>query len=72
MNSRHFILDPQLVGSCFAFDNMITLADNMKKPISDIKVGDVVKAIDTNGNIVDSEITAIMHKESDVSSELSH
>ena len=34
----------------------------MLKSIIDVQVGDVVKAIDSNGNLINSEIVAILHK----------
>ncbi len=43
---------------------MITLENNFKKSIIDVKVGDVVKAIDSNGNLINSEVVSIMHKNS--------
>ena len=44
---------------------MVTLENNLKKSIIDVKVGDVVKAIDSNGNLINSEIVSIMHKNSE-------
>ena len=43
---------------------MITLENNLKKSIIDVKVGDVVKAVDSNGNLINSEVVSIMHKNS--------
>jgi hypothetical protein len=43
---------------------VITLENNFKKSIIDVKVGDVVKAIDSNGNLINSEVVSIMHKNS--------
>jgi hypothetical protein len=43
---------------------VITLENNLKKSIIDVKVGDVVKAVDSNGNLINSEVVSIMHKNS--------
>lgn len=56
--------NPSLIKNCFAADNVITLENNLKKSIIDIKVGDIVKAIDSNGNLINSEVVSIMHKNS--------
>lgn len=45
----------------------MTLADGSYKNIMDIKPGDVVKAIDSGGNLIDSEVVHILHKSSNAS-----
>ncbi len=40
------------------------MENNLKKSIIDVKVGDVVKAVDSNGNLINSEVVSIMHKNS--------
>ena len=35
-----------------------------ERSIMDVKVGDVVKAIDSNGQLIDSEIVSNLHKDS--------
>ncbi len=57
------ILDPNLIKNCFGADNFVTLKNNTRKPIMQVNVGDVVKSIDSNGVLVDSEVVAILHKE---------
>jgi hypothetical protein len=37
----------------------------LKKAIIDVQIGDVVKAIDSNGKIIKSEVVSIMHKNSE-------
>lgn len=37
-----------------------------------IKIGDFVKAIDSNGNLIDSEIVSILHKDSNTTSNYSY
>jgi hypothetical protein len=34
------------------------------KPIGEATVGDMVKAVDSSGNLIDTEIVTIMHKHS--------
>lgn len=34
----------------------------------DLKTGDLVKAIDSNGNLINSEIVSIMHKNTNATS----
>jgi hypothetical protein len=41
------------------------LGDGTIKSIMDVKLGDVVKAVDSIGDIIDSEVVSILHKESD-------
>ncbi len=49
--------------NCFGPDNFVRLEDNTEKRIMDVKVGDIVKSVDSNGHLVNSEIVAILHKE---------
>ena len=57
--------DPALLERCFSSDNTIKLGDGKIKSIMDVKLGDVVKAVDSIGDIIDSEVVSILHKESD-------
>ncbi len=38
----------------------------------DVVIGDVVKAIDTNGDVVDSEVVSILHKNHNETSNIFH
>jgi hypothetical protein len=55
-------IDPALLQKCFSADNNIILSNGNKKNIMEVVIGDVVKAIDTNGDVVDSEVVSILHK----------
>ena len=66
----YFRLDPALLSKCYAPDNLITLANGETKRIMDSNVGEIVKAIDSNGNLIDTEIVSIMHKNSNSTSNL--
>lgn len=44
-------IDPALLQRCFAAENMIMFENGEEKPIIDVKVGDIVKAIDSNGKL---------------------
>lgn len=55
---------------CFSSDNLVTLENGAKIPILNLKTGDIVKAIDSKGNLVNSEIVSILHKETNTSSNL--
>ena len=46
---------------CFSRDNTVVLSTNQVIPISDLKMGDVVKSIDSNGAIINSEIVMFLH-----------
>ena len=59
-----FFLDPTLLQKCFSTDNTVRLSDGSEKSVMNVELGDVVKAIDSNGNVIDSEIISIMHKDS--------
>ena len=54
--------DPALLSSCYSLDNVITLENGEKKLISDSKIGDMVKSVNSNGELVNTEIVSIMHK----------
>ena len=56
---------------CFAGDNQIAMADGQTKPIIDAKIGDYVKAIDSFGHLVDTQIVSILHKNTNSTSKLS-
>ena len=47
--------------SCYSIQDFVTTSDNKKMSISSVKTGDMVKAIDLDGNIVDTEIVLIFH-----------
>ena len=49
-------------------DNLITLENGESKLISESKIGDIVKSVDSNGQVVDSEIISIMHKNTNMTS----
>ena len=55
-------LDPALLQKCFSSDNFVTLLNGKNKSIMNLKTGDLVKAIDSYGNLINSEIVSIMHK----------
>ncbi len=67
-NLSYFKIDPALLQKCFSSDNFVTLFDGSTKSIMNLKTGDLVKAIDSNGNLINSEIVAIMHKNSNATS----
>jgi hypothetical protein len=47
--------------SCYSIQDFVTTSDNKKMSISSVKTGDMVKAIDSDGNIIDTEIVLIFH-----------
>ena len=53
---------------CFSADNNITLSNGEFKSIINVKIGDFVKAIDSTGNLIDSQIVGILHKASNATS----
>jgi len=57
-----------LLQKCFSSDNFVTLSDGTHKSIMSLKLGEIVKAIDSNGNLIDSEIVSILHKDSNATS----
>jgi hypothetical protein len=46
------------------------LADGSEKLIGQVEIGDKLKAIDSNGQAVDSEVVSILHKNSNSSSKI--
>lgn len=55
--------DQNLTENCFANDNLVILSNNQTKPIGDIKVGDIVKAVNSQNDIIDSEVVTILHRD---------
>lgn len=41
---------------CLAYDTLVLMSDGNYKVIQDIKIGDMIKGIDANGNIVDTPV----------------
>lgn len=56
------VLDPALLQKCFSSDNQVTLADGTYRNIMDVKPGDLVKAVDSGGNLINTEIVGFLHK----------
>ena len=44
------------------------LSNGKSVPISDIKIGNMVKAIDSKGKLIDTEVIEILHRDSNSSS----
>ena len=53
------------VRKCFAQDSNVTLSDNSHKQLKSLKVGDKVKTLDSNGNLIDTDVIMIMDKSLD-------
>lgn len=49
--------------NCFAADNKVTLNNGEIVEIMSLKVGDKVKTLNSEGEIIDSEVVAFIHKE---------
>ena len=47
---------------CFAGDNLVTLSNGEQKAIIDVNIGDYVKAVDLMGNLIDTQVVSILHK----------
>lgn len=66
--NKNFKIDPALLQKCFSSDNFVTLENGSQIPIMDLKQGNIVKAVDSNGNLVNSEIISILHKQTNSTS----
>lgn len=49
---------------------MVTLANGQQKAIIDVNIGDHVKAVDLMGNLVDTQVVSILHKNSNATGKL--
>lgn len=49
-------------------DNQVTMSDGTSKSMDQIKPGDLVKAVDSNGLYIDTEIVDILHKDTESTS----
>lgn len=56
------ITDPALLQKCFSSDNQVTRSDGTPMNIMDVKPGDFIKAVDSSGRLIDSEVVQILHK----------
>ena len=48
--------------NCFAADNKVTLGNGDIVEIMNLRVGDKVKTLNNEGEIIDSEVVAFIHK----------
>ncbi len=47
---------------CFAQNSYATLSNGMRKDLESLQVGDKVKTLDSNGQLIDTDVIMIMDK----------
>jgi len=52
---------------CFSDQSFVTLSNGSKKLLKDVAIGDVVKTLDTFGNLIDTPVIMFMDKDKDKS-----
>ena len=50
---------------CFSDQSLVTLSNGKKKLLKDVAIGDVVKTLDTFGNLIDTPVIMFMDKDKD-------
>ncbi len=62
MEINLFELKEQNAKKCFDDESYVTMADGSSKALKQVQIGDTVKTLDSNGQLIDTDVVMIMDK----------